>query len=259
MATDNTLLTIPGVWSPTTTAEYARCPYRAKLLRDRWALPGDDDRPYQTMGNSLNDLLTAWYRGEPQPAVGWQAEGAYSGKRMREVVEWAYDKCRDTFPRDTMTVVSVDEDLNPDPMSAQRWGRPDLVYAQQGLHVVDWKLRRKQPLDMSRFDHDWQLWHYAAFAQSLWAHEWGDVVDYSMAFIIVEPTLRMVTHTVPVTQERLLQWQEQAIQLWWRMGSGAAWSQQWTGCNLPYYPCEFADHCHRGAQLEQFYVKQERL
>jgi hypothetical protein len=86
------------------------------------------------------------------------------------------------------------------------------------------------------------------------AQRWERPAAVEAAVIVMEPKVTLVVHEVAVTEERLVafeqQWTEAAESHKYQSGP------RWTGCDLPYYPCEFIDHCHRGASLEIFYQRE---
>ena len=219
--------------SPSFTREWARCPYRAVTLREI-ELVGEE-RKWLNLGSLVNTYITKGFEVEvPLAQQPLMKTAKVIAQRLTALTNALVNGGR---------VLVMDET-----MFEGENARPDLIWcdAAQRLHVLDWKVKRRVPHDMSSWDWDWQLWHYV----SMCARAFGVPVDYTVCMATVEPKIDAFTYTVPVTVERLNEWQSQNSELQEEIAQAGVPARRWTGCSTPYYPCELIAHCHRGATLD---------
>jgi hypothetical protein len=72
-----------------------------------------------------------------------------------------------------------------------------------------------------------------------------------------EPRIEIIVHEVSINEAALDAWaNEQAEPAW--LGYRANEQEghfppRYTGCDVPFWPCEFKNHCHYGMRLEDGY------
>lgn len=270
---DTLSLTLPGVSMdiggtmvqvtpvrPTLMKEWLRCPYRATLRGLGWRAPLDWQRdPLLWIGQSIHSAMAAHFqRGSPDTSFAhtldeyWQEppveapwprhRASRVGLGLATLAMVRFDPCVDS-------VVAVEYETG--------FGKPDLVYVHKAgdVRVVDWKFHRRTPREMQAYDTDWQMWHYAWLCRY---KGWGTPSMVEVVNLIAEPKLDIIVHEIPITTERLDQWASEASVLWDQFSHRSPFDRRgWSGCDVPFYPCEFKPVCHWGIRLEDGFRKDE--
>lgn len=249
--------------SPTSTADWLRCPMYAHLRREGWTQRGVAWTPNRLLGTAIGDALSTLYRGESKSAakdkvelvtrLGYMANDTWDLSALTRLATRGYERAAADRLHEAGEVLMVD-----DPLPSR--ARPDLVQRVpgQGLVVTDTKVTLKGGEDrLSEYYTSHQLFHYA------W--EVGEVLQEPVAWVRIHlvtlTPVQTYLHPIQVTPARLAFWLRGAERAWRGMSEEPA--PDFTACQSKWGPCEYIPACHvlnlDPDAMESAYVKELRV
>lgn len=245
------------VYSPSETEDYLVCP-RFRVLKRSWAPNGCAWTPHMLLGTAIHAGLATHYANLEKETLPYESAHAVLEAEFQEGSEWSLDGLRSLVTKGLKAALATElVSANGSVVGVERWvahSRIDLVTREPfGLVVTDHKVsldleKRKLDYKIRDLDPSWQLLQTAWGVQQLF----GECPAWSRAHIIaIGPRPFTYVHSIPITPERLADFEKSAVRHWQDMELdnlgqmlGNLPPMNTRSCWRYGRKCEFYDGCH---------------